>query len=130
MASFNGAPWSVNSSASGANASSASKTAGAAGVQHVADRIFIGLATGATVSTALLVHLRDGATGAGTVLCSWAMSSGLVTALSGVNSQNYDSGPASLGFVGTAATSMTAEFAAAGPANSVNCVSLQGHDIS
>lgn len=127
-----GAPWSVTSTAA-AGAASASKAAGAAGVAHVADRCFIGLSTGATVSASLVVNLRDGLTGAGTVLNSWTVSAGLVTALSGVNSVNIDTGNGSLmgqyGLTGTAATGMCLEFAAAGPANSNTVCTLYGHDV-
>lgn len=130
MASYSGAPWTATNSNSGATTPTISKAAGAAGVQHVVDRCIISFATGATVSTALLVNLRDGATGAGTVVATWTVSSGLVTALSGVNSQTIDTGPSSLNFVGTAATAATLEFAAAMPANSAGAVTMFGHSIA
>jgi hypothetical protein len=145
MASYTGGPWSTTSNNSTAGAPSASKAA-ATGVQHVADRVFWGFATGDTESAALQVNLRDGATGAGTVLCSWDVSAGTNTIagpvlLSGVNSQNYDSAldakknlpctaGSSLGFTGTAGVAMTLEFSANIPANAVACCTLVGHSLA
>ena len=123
--------WSVTQSKAGATAASASKAAGGAGVQHVAARVYASIASGATVQPAIQLNLIDGATG-GTAICSWQMATGLVTALSGVNAVLVDTGPIQqfgLGFVGTANTAMTLEFAAAPVANTQNSVTLVGYDI-
>ncbi len=122
--------WSVTSQKAGATAPSASKAAGGAGVQHVPVRVYASIASGATVQPAIAVNLIDGIA-AGTAICSWQLATGLVTALSGVNTAMVDTGPISqfgLGFVGTANTAMTLEFAAAPAANTQSSCTLVGYD--
>lgn len=119
--------WSVRDSQAGATATSASKAAGAAGVKHVAKRIGISFAAGATVQPAVQFNLRDGVTGAGTILKSWQVALGLITALSGVNCVNIDED--NLNIVGTAATAMCLESPTAPAANTTCSVFLQGFDL-
>lgn len=120
--------WSVTAQAAGAVAASASRAAGAAGVRHVARRVIVSFAANDTVQGGVQVNLRDGATGAGTVISSWSLGSGLITATSRVRSTTIDED--NLHHVGTAATAMTLEFAAAPVANTVSAVTLLGYDIS
>jgi len=119
--------WSVTSASAGAQTPSASKAAGAATVRHVAKRVIIGAAAGATVQPAIQVNLRDGATGAGTVLASWQIALGLITALSGVNCVNIDAD--NLNLVGTAATAMTLETTGNLAANTTGSCTLIGYDL-
>lgn len=105
---------------------SASKAAGAAGVRHVADCVSFALAgTGAVTATALAVNLRDGATGAGTLI--WTQVLEPVTAAAGtVGYQPFTA--CGLNLIGSAATAMTLEILV-GAANLVGSVSLSGYDV-
>lgn len=93
--------------------------------RHIADCVNITFAAGASAPTAipLTVTLRDGATGAGTVLLAWAVSISAVAgqamapiAVCGLNTW------------GGYGTAMTLEFSAAGGANTIEAVALRGHD--
>lgn len=110
--------WSVTNTPAAAAQATASQAAGAAGVRHVATTVTACLAAGATAQTPVVVNLRDGATGAGTVLRSWAISAP-------VNSSQCVDLPG-LAMLGTAATAMTIEFAAAGAAGTQETVTLTG----
>lgn len=96
-----------------------SQAAGAAGVKNVATLISYIISTVGTAQTILSIALRDGATGAGTIL--WQKQFILPV--------NYTlSESVSLPHIqGTAATAMTLEFSAAGVAASVQAVSLAGY---
>ena len=111
--------WTVNAQAT-AGTASASKAAGAAGVRHVCTGVSASVAAAATAQPAVIVNLRDGATGAGTILATWALSAIVnsmgVIQLTGLN------------IVGTAATAMTLEFAGATAAGVVGSVNLVGYD--
>jgi hypothetical protein len=97
----------------------------ASGFRHVATSISFTLAadTGIVAAATVLVNLRDGATGAGTILWSQRVSvpatAGSCTAIS--------LGPLSV--PGTAGTAMTLEFAAAGGASTFESVALTGYDV-
>src|SRR5262249_1708584 len=68
-----GPRWRVVSAPAVSVRASASKAAGAAGVRHLTDCVFFALsATTAPTATMLSAQLRDGATGAGTVI--WQMN--------------------------------------------------------
>lgn len=100
-----------------------SKTAGAAGVRHVCNWLTITLANNNTgsVQTLLAFNLRDGATGAGTILATFTLALPAtagdcrVLTLSGLN------------IVGSAATAMTLESAAAPAAETAASVSFGGY---
>ncbi len=117
--------WAVTHAPSINPAAVASKTAGSAGVRHVctAVAITLGQSTTGTVQAALIFNLRDGATGAGTILASFTLSSPSATGpttvltLSGLN------------LFGTAATAMTLESASAPAANVYASCSLFGYDV-
>jgi hypothetical protein len=113
--------WSATATAAAGQAS-ASQAAGGAGVRHVCTSIHASFAAGATPGAATQVNLRDGATGAGTIL--W---SGVLDCLAGSANSISISG---LSIVGSANTAMTLEFAAAGAATTVENVSLTGYDVS
>lgn len=110
--------WSVTNTPAAATQATASRAAGAAGVRHVATTVTVCLAAGATAQTPVVVNLRDGATGAGTVLRSWAISAPV--------NDSKCADLSGLAMIGTAATAMTIEFAAAGVAGSQETVTLTG----
>lgn len=113
--------WAVAAQAT-AGTPSASKAAGAAGVRHVCTSVSLSVACAATAQPAIVVNLRDGATGVGTILHSFALAAPVnqmgVIALSGLN------------LVGSAATAMTLEFASASAAGVIASVDLAGYDVA
>jgi hypothetical protein len=112
--------WTVLNTPAAATQATATKAAGAAGVRHVCNSISATFAAGATPGAATLVNLRDGASGAGTILWSQYLAAPTgdvrVLTISGLN------------IVGSAATAMTLEFAAAGAATTLQAVTLTGYD--
>lgn len=113
--------WAINNVPAAATQPTISKAAGAAGVRHVATSISVAISTVGTAQTAALVFvLRDGATGAGTILWSLQVSLPVNTTWSFALSN--------LNIVGTAATAMTLETVAANVAASFASVSLTGYD--
>lgn len=110
--------WSVTNTPATATQATASRAAGAAGVRHVATTVTVCLATGATAQTPILAHLRDGATGAGTILRSWAHSAPA--------NSTFCNNISDLAMLGTAATAMTIEFTGAGVTASQQTVTLTG----
>jgi hypothetical protein len=99
--------------------------AAVAGKQHVADCItFSAGSTTAPALTQLTVNLRDGASGAGTVLQSWTV------VISGATGQNVAPfGLCGLNLNGTTNTAMTLEFSAL-LTNLFENVSLSYFDIT
>src|SRR5271157_2830895 len=96
------------------------KAAGAPGVKNVATLVSFSLCTvGTAQAAAVTVVLRDGATGAGTILWSMTISCGTTTAV--CHSVSLPD------IQGSAATAMTLEFSAAGVAASFESVSLAGY---
>ncbi len=127
--------WTIRAAVSGAGqaAVTVSKAAGATGVRHVAKRAIVSFAAGDTASGALQVNLRDGATGAGTVLMSWVSSLPANVAVVTNNSLNngvkiFDED--NLNLVGTAATAMTIESTGAAADNTATAVNLIGYDLA
>ena len=95
------------------------QAAGAAGVKNVATGLSFNSTTVGTAQTVISVSLRDGATGAGTILWSTQF-------IQPVN--NVFAMAVVLPHIkGTAATAMTLEFSAAGAAATLQSVSLQGY---
>jgi len=111
--------WSVTNTPAAAIQATASKAAGGGTVRHVATGVTWCVAAGATPQAVLLIHLRDGATGAGTILRSWAVSTIASTSecenLSGLN------------MTGSANTAMTLETAGALSATVQGTVTLTGY---
>jgi hypothetical protein len=99
-----------------------SRAAGAAGVRHVCDSISFTVNAVAAITVPVVVNLRDGATGAGTILRSWRVTAPVGT--------TYSISETGLNLVGTAATAMTLEFAAAPAGTDFQNVNLAGHDVS
>lgn len=114
--------WSVTNTPAANAQATASKAAGGAGVSHVATSITVCF-SGTAVAAPVTVNLRDGATGAGTVLRSWTLG------ISAINeSRCVDL--SGLAMIGTANTAMTIEFAGAGGANTQETVTLTGYSVS
>lgn len=117
--------WTANNAPAAGSAASASKAAAAAGVRHVCTNVAFGFSASTALAGAstVTVNLRDGATGAGTVLKTWQFTLPAATVapvhveLSGLSE------------VGTAATAMTLEFAAA-VGNLMTYCDLGGYDAS
>ncbi len=117
--------WSATHAPVVNTAATATKAAGAAGVRHVCTGVSFCVASDAAATpTALLVHLRDGATGVGAILASWYIS---ISATAGESRQVAITG---LNIVGAAATAMCLEFAAAPGANAYASVAIQGYDAA
>lgn len=116
--------WSVTHAPAAAAQATASKAAGAAGVRHVCTGFTVTLVGGAAAPTAALVtvNLRDGATGAGTILSTLTLA---IAAVAGTCNVHHV-GP--LNVVGSAATAMTVETSAATGANVSASVTLYGYD--
>lgn len=115
--------WAINHTPAAATQATITRAAGAAGVRHVCRSITISLiGLAAAVEATILVNLRDGATGAGTILWSTRL---LVT---GTTGSETGVTLANLNIFGSAATAMTLEFAAAGAANTFESVALTGYD--
>lgn len=113
--------WSATHEPAAATQATCTKAA-TANVRHVCKVISVSIACGATAQTPISVRLRDGATGAGTILWSMKVSAP-------VNSSQviYEPG---LSIVGSVNTAMTLEFSAAGVAASEQTVNLSGFDLS
>jgi hypothetical protein len=112
--------WSVYHAPAAATKATITKAAGGTGVRHVATMISATIACDSTAQTPLNVYLRDGATGAGTIL--WA---GTVAAPANGNGGVAVPLP---NVAGTENTAMTLEFSAAGVTASVEAVTLCGFD--
>jgi hypothetical protein len=115
--------WYVTHAPAANTQATASKAAGAAGVRHVCTGFTVTLAGGAAAPTAALVtvNLRDGATGAGTIISTLTLGLEAVAGKSVV----HHVGP--LNVFGTAATAMTVETSAAPGANASASVTLYGY---
>lgn len=119
-----GSRWTVVSTPATGSQATASIAAEAA-VRHVADCVaFSGGSVAAPALTALTVNLRDGATGAGTVIWSYQV---IVNAATGQNVAPFS--VCGLNLTGTTNTAMTLEFSAA-LANLTQSVSVSGYNVN
>lgn len=100
-----------------------SKAAGTSTQRHVLTGFSFVVTSGATAPTAAVVtcNLRDGATGAGTILKQWTIG---IQATAGATQGLVKSG---LSILGSAATAMTLEFTGAGGANTYEMVEIEGY---
>jgi len=113
--------WFVTSTPAANTQATASKASGGGTVRHVATSITWCFATDTAAGAGPFnINLRDGATGAGTIMRTWIVDLPAVE-----NSQCQDL--SGLNMTGSAATAMTLEFAAAGGAATVETVSLTGY---
>lgn len=114
--------WSVNHTPAANTQATATRAAGAAGVRHVIKKLSWSIANPTALAAVFNVNVRDGASGAGTVLWSYAA---IVAA--GADRTFSEDG---LMIIGTAATAMTIEFSAAGGSGSLEVVNAQGYDAA
>jgi hypothetical protein len=113
--------WFQTSTPAANTQATTSKAAGGGTVRHVATSITWCFATDTAVGAGPFnINLRDGATGAGTIIRTWIVDLPAVE-----NSQCQDL--SGLNMTGTANTAMTLEFAAAGGAATVETVTLTGY---
>lgn len=105
------------------NQASISQAAAGANTRNVCTAVSFSLAQNATGGTgyAGTVNLRDGASGTGTVLQSW-----YITTPNAALSYSWFS-QSGLNIPGSNNTAMTLEFSAAGGANTLECVNLVGY---
>lgn len=113
-----GGIFNINHTPAAATQATISQAAAGAGVSNVCTRIGASISTVGTAQTLIQINLRDGATGAGTIL--WSKSVQLATnSMLSIDIQG-------LYIQGSANTPMTLEFSAAGVAASVESVQLGG----
>lgn len=111
--------WAAKHAPAAATQATCNRAAGAAGVRNVCSAISATLVTVGTAQTVITLDLRDGATGAGTLL--WSKS--IILPVNSVWEVNISG----LNIVGTAATAMTLEFSAAGAAATLESVCMSGY---
>lgn len=111
--------WSITHTPVAATQATISKGA-VASTYHVCTSISFMVAVAGTAQTLIQVNLRDGATGAGTIL--WSMS-----ILKTANEAPTFVTISGLSIIGSVNTAMTLEFSAAGVADSVQSVALTGY---
>lgn len=113
--------WAIQNTPAAATQATITRAAGGAGVRHVCRSVTCSILATAAQGQ-IILNLRDGATGAGTILWSAQFSLGAASsdriALSGLN------------IVGSANTAMTLEVAAAPAATNFASVALTGYDAS
>ncbi len=118
-----GARWSEYSTQAAGFQAKASISAGATGVRHVVDCVsYSAGAITAPAATVLEINLRDGATGAGTIIWQKWIT------IPATAAPHYDANFCGLNLIGSAATAMTLEFSA-GLTNENESVSLTGYDV-
>jgi hypothetical protein len=110
-----------NTTSAAATAATISKATGGGTVRHVVTSVTMCFQDSAINTVARLVNLRDGATGAGTIIRSWYLSNGGVAG--GAQCENISG----LNISGSANTAMTLEFAAAPAATASETVSFAGY---
>src|SRR5260370_12187291 len=115
----NGTNWSKSHTPAAATQATVTQAAGAAGVKNIVRSIAFSLAVGAAAQTIIQVNLRDGTTGAGTIL--WRLS-----LLKASNEPMAIFSLSGLYIEGSTATAMTIEFSAGGVASSVQSVAMCG----
>ena len=113
--------WSVSSFPAVNNQATASRAAGGAGVRHILTSLHFSIAAGATASGIVQCQIRDGGTGAGTIIWSGALAVPI--------GDSREISLSGLSLVGTANTAMTIEFSAAGGATTQESVSMTGYSV-
>ena len=111
--------WSITHTPAVATQATISKAAGGGTVRHVATSVSWCVAANGTAQVPLLINLRDGATGAGTIVRSWAVSM--------IINDSKCADISGLNITGTANTAMTIETAGASAAAVQATVSMSGY---
>lgn len=114
--------WAFNHQPAAGTRATVTRGAGGAGVRNVCTGFGFTLNAVAAITVPVVVNLRDGATGVGTIL--WT---GRYTAPVGTTVALDLSG---LNIVGSPNTAMTFEFAAAPAAGDFQCVNIQGYRVA
>lgn len=123
----NGSRWTVVSTPAASSVASAS-IALEASVRHIVDTVcFSATSNGAVTAANGTVDIRDGATGAGTIITQFRVAV-LVAAAAGVQIVPPFC-VSNLGLVGTTGTAMTAEFSA-GVTNATESITLTGYNVN
>lgn len=113
--------WTASHAPSAATQATATKASAGAGLKNVCTSIAASfIPSGSATAVVKSLRLRDGATGAGTIL--WEIYLGLQTAAG----QGMGIAMSNLWIPGTAATAMTIEFESAGGSNTLQSVSILG----
>lgn len=110
--------WAINHAPAAATKPTITRAAGGANVRHTATSITV-CAVGVAAQGPITFNLRDGATGAGTVLWTATVSAPI--------GQSVCVSPAPVNIVGSRNTAMTLEAAAAPAATNFATVSLTGY---
>lgn len=119
--------WSINHTPA-ANTQATISRAAVASQRHVCTSITARLTAAiATTSGAVTLNLRDGATGAGTILWSQSLQVGGAASITVETDKIEISG---LSIFGSVNTAMTLEFSAAGGASTVESVALTGYTVA
>jgi len=113
-------PWQVVHAPAAAVQATIGQAAGGAAIRNHLVALQATLAAAVAPADAINVHVRDGGTGAGTIIWSGAIAA--IADGMGVLSIQFDPP-----LRGTANTVLTVEFSAAGPAGSVETVNAQGY---
>ena len=109
-------PWSITHAPPAATQATISQASAGAALKNVMRGFMVSvIASGATTAETVIINIRDGATGAGTVLWSMAIEVPTLAAAGAVPGVPFDM--TDLYLVGTAATAMTIEAAGAPGAN-------------
>lgn len=117
--------WSINHAPAANTTATITRAAGAAGVRHVCTSIHAKMIDVAAAGLGpLTVTLRDGATGAGTILWQTKLFASLTAAIG-----KDEITLTGLNIVGSAATAMTLEFTAGPGASNFELVDLAGHSV-
>lgn len=113
--------WQLAHAPAAAAQATATQAAGAAGLRNYCTGIQATVSTiAATAQTPINVHIRDGASGAGTII--WTGSLAALGTTTGILAITFPQP-----IRGTAATAMTVEFSGAGVANSLETIAAQGY---
>jgi hypothetical protein len=118
-----GPRWSTTNNPAAGTQASASRAAGGPSVRHVADCVTASAtASTAPAATNLGLNLRDGASGAGTIIWLTQIAAAATAATHAIVTI------CGLNLIGTANTAMTLEFSA-GLTNEFEAVTLTGYDV-
>lgn len=112
--------WQLQNNPGANTQATASKAAGGAGVRHILRSFTISLSSTAAAASQQTVVIRDGASGAGTVLYTFSV------AIPATADSGAVFGLSNLSIFGSANTAMTIEFTVAGGANTFETVSASG----
>lgn len=116
---INGSEWTALSAPAAATRASASIAAAGAGIRRVLDSILVSVSCAAAQAETEL-QIRDGATGAGTVI--W--QAGIILPINGTAIIALSD----LGIIGSANTAMTLEFVAAPAATNFQRCNMSGYN--